>query len=117
MQPDAMTERLKHRATARAHIGRRTRTLRGVAVTMHCDQVSTASEKSRYPSEESSPARLWESDQQQTVVRARCVLASIREVQILRDEETAVGLRGLPHDIVVLAGELFVRYGVDVVSE
>jgi hypothetical protein len=60
---------------------------------------------------------LWQPDQQHAVVRAGCVLPGIGEVQILGDQETAVGLSGLPHEIVVLTGELFIRNGVDVVAK
>ena len=54
-------------------------------------------------------------NQQEAVMRPRCVVPDIREIQILCDEEALACLGGLPHDGVVSPGDVFRWHGVNVV--
>jgi len=47
-------------------------------------------------------------------VRSGRILPRVREIEILRDEESAGSLRGGPHDIVLPPGEVLIRNRVDI---
>jgi hypothetical protein len=67
--------------------------------------------------EQRRPPGLRKPNQQKAVMRARCVLPNVREVQVLRDEEAMSCLSGLPHDGVVFSGDALSWHGVNIVPE
>jgi len=67
--------------------------------------------------EQRRPPGLRKPNQQQAVMRARCVLPDVGEIQVLCDEEASFCLSGLPHDGVVFAGDAFRWYGIDVMAQ
>ena len=48
---------------------------------------------------------------------SRCIPTHVGEVEILRDQETARPLSGLPHGVVVLSDETFEDDRIDIVAE
>ena len=61
--------------------------------------------------------RLAQPDKQQPSVRSGLVPTNVGEVQILRNQETSCLTSGSEDRRVVSSRQLFVRYGVDVVTK
>lgn len=50
-------------------------------------------------------------------MRSGRILPCIREIEVLCHEEPTSSLSGGPHGVVIPTGEVFLRNGIDIVSE